>query len=63
MDKILKLITQLREKISKRRMKLLRAEAFHRLDKVEKHEKKLIQMELQLRQLKDKKFKQDHQRI
>lgn len=49
----------LKELILEKRIKLLRAEAKHKPKKVRKHEKKLIRLELELRQLKDK-YKYPH---
>ena len=49
-----RLSAPLRAAILERRIKLLRAEAMHKPKKVEKHERKLISLELELRSLKDK---------
>lgn len=49
-----KLADPLKKLILERRIKLLKAEAKHKPKKVKKHEQKLIRLELELRQLKDK---------
>lgn len=49
-----KLANPLKAAILEKRIKLLKAEAKHKPQKVKKHEDKLLRLELELRQLKDK---------
>ena len=60
MDRILKLINLLKQSIIARRIKLLRTEALHKPKKVQKHETKLMELELELRRLKDVQFNREH---
>jgi hypothetical protein len=47
------LYIQLKIKLAQRWVKLLRAEAKHKTDKAAKHEQKIIELELQLKNLRE----------